>query len=217
MTINQKLSDVDITPIASNAVNGPKDHPIIADPKPDGPEKGDRPPLESVTLFGLTPLAAGEDTDEQVALLLEVGAAIAPKDFFEKLTVADLTHALWEEQRYRRQQVDLACASRFKALTCLLVPISQRHGLPSKIAADYFGADEKARDDATSLLLQYGISDNAINAQAAELHAQSMASLDRLVAARQAQRSTVLRQHEQRRRKAEKRETRTSPPQAVSR
>ena len=149
--------------------------------------------------------------------MLEVRGAIAPKDFFEKLTVADLTHALWEEQRYRRQQVDLACASRFKALTCLLVPISQRLDLPaSKIAADYFGTDDKARDDATSLLLQYGISDNAINAQAAELHAQSMASLDRLVAARQAQRSTVLRQHEQRRRKAEKRETRTSPPQAVS-
>jgi hypothetical protein len=217
MTINQKISDVEITTIASNAANGPGDHPINADREPDGPEKGDRPPLESVTLFGLTPLAAGEDSDEQVALLLEVGAAIAPKDFFEKLTVADLTHALWEEQRYRRQQVDLACASRFKALTCLLVPICQRLNLSAlKIAADYFGADEKARDEVTSLLLRYGISENAINAQAAQLHAQSMASLDRLVAARQAQRSTVLRQHEQRRRRADKHRIRTSPPQAVS-
>jgi hypothetical protein len=217
MTINPELNEIENTIKASSAATGPGDHPINADPEPDGPEKGDRPPLESVTLFGLTPLAAGEDSKDQVALLLEVGAAIAPKDFFEKLTVADLTHALWEEQRYRRQQVDLACANRFKALVCLLVPICQRLNLQaSKIAADYFGTDEKARDEVTSLLLQYGISDNAINAQAAELHAQSMASLDRLVAARQAQRSTVLRQHEQRRRKADKHETETSPPQVVS-
>ena len=217
MTINPEISEIKNTTKASSAPAGPGDQPINADREPDGPEKGDRPPLESATVFGLTPLAAGEDSDEQVALLSEVGAAIAPKDFFEKLTVADLTHALWEEQRYRRQQVDLACASRFKALVCLLVPICQRLNLQaSKIAADYFGADEKARDEVTSLLLRYGISDNAINAQAAELHAQSMASLDRLVAARQAQRSTVLRQHEQRRRRAEKHETRTSPPQVVS-
>jgi hypothetical protein len=217
MTINQKISDVGITTIASNAVNGPKDHPIIADPKPDGPEVDDGPPLESALLFACTPLAVGEDSKARIALLSEIRGAIAPKDFFEKLTVADLTHALWEEQRYRRQQVDLACASRSRALVCLLVPICQRLNLQaSKIAADYFGTDEKARDEVTSLLLQNGISDHAINAQAAELHAQSMASLDRLVAARQAQRSTVLRQHEQRRRKAEKRETRTSPPQAVS-
>ena len=63
MTINQKISDVEITTIASNAANGPSDHPINADREPDGPEVDDGPPFESALLFGLTPLAVGEDSE----------------------------------------------------------------------------------------------------------------------------------------------------------
>jgi len=66
----------------------------------------------------------------------------------------------------------------------------------------------------TDLMLRYGITDSAINAQAAELHAQSLASFDRLVAARQNLRFTVLREHERRRRKADKRGDSQSRPVA---
>jgi hypothetical protein len=163
--------------------------------------------------FSCTPLAAGESATAHSALLAEIEGAIGPKDFFEQLTVADLGHALWEEQRYRDQQVALTQSSRFKALVCLVVPISQHLGLSSaKIAAAYFGTDADVRKEVTILLDRYGITDNAINAQAAELHAQSMASLDRLVATRQNLRYTVLREHERRRRKADKRGGSRSQP-----
>jgi hypothetical protein len=98
-------------------------------------------------------------------------------------------------------------------MVCLLLPICQQFNLStSKIISSYFGADPEARKKVTGLLLRYGITDSAINAQAAELHAQSMASFDRLVAARQNQRFTVLHEHERRRRKADKRGGSQSQP-----
>jgi hypothetical protein len=189
-----------------------------ADAKPKsskwaGPSDQPPSPFEAASIFGGTPLAAGESRTVHSALLAEIEQAIAPKDFFERLTVADLGHALWEEQRYRDQQVALAQANRLKAMACLLVPICQQFNLSaSKIISSYFGADQEARKKVTSLMLRYGITESAINAQAAELHAQSMASFDRLVAARQNLRFTVLREHERRRRKADKRRGSQSRP-----
>ena len=160
-------------------------------------------PFEAASIFGGTPLTAGENRTVYSALLAEIEQAIAPKDFFERLTVADLGHALWEEQRYRDQQVALTQANRLRALACLLLPICQQLNLSaSKIISSYFGPDQEACKEVTGLLSRYGITDSAISAQAAELHGQSMASFDRLVAARQNLRFTVLREHERRRRKA---------------
>ena len=68
-------------------------------------------------------LAAGEKLEDYRALLAEVSAAVQPNTLFDRLVVSDLCHALWEEQRFRRQLAALPGATGLKALQCLLASI----------------------------------------------------------------------------------------------
>jgi hypothetical protein len=198
--------------------NGPKAakvdelQPAADEPKandPAGPDKTTA--IDIDVLLQSSPLTTGEDRDAYWNLVAEVEHALAPKDFFDKLLVADIVRALWEERRYRRQQVALTEATRFKALVCLAVSVAPHLSLrASQIALDYFSSDKEHRENAEHFLRRFGISDLAINAQAAELHAQSMASFDRMTSNRQEWRSTLVREFERRKRKANKDKARSS-------
>ncbi len=148
-------------------------------------------------------LAAGENIADYRALVDEVGAVVQPKDFFDRLIVSDLCHALWEEQRFRRQQTALPGATRMKALACLLVSIGFEQNAVA-VACDYFGDDGEERNKAVALVRRLGITDDAINAQASQDNLQILSALERLMGNRQSRRDTIVREYQRRKRKAEK-------------
>jgi hypothetical protein len=125
-------------------------------------------------------LAAGENIADYRALVDEVWAVVQPKDFFDRLIVSDLCHALWEEQRFRRQQTALPGATRMKALACLLVSIGFEQNAVA-VACDYFGDDGEERNKAVGLVRRLGITDDAINAQASQDNLQILSVLERLM------------------------------------
>jgi hypothetical protein len=149
-------------------------------------------------------LAAGENIADYRALVDEVWEAVQPKGFFDRLIVSDLCHALWEEQRFRRQQAALPAATRMKALACLLVSIGFEQNALA-VACDYFGDDDEERNKAIALVRRFGITDDAISAQASQDNLHILSALERLMGNRQSRRDTIVREYQRRQRKAEKR------------
>ena len=135
--------------------------------------------------------------------MAEVAAALQPKTFFERLEVNDLCHAWWEEQRFRRQQAALPAATGLKALQCLLASIGFEPDALT-IATGYFGFDGEERTKATALLRRFGITDDAIAAQASQLNLPTISAFERLLGNRQSRRDSIVRQHQRRKRKADK-------------
>jgi hypothetical protein len=159
------------------------------------------------TLLQKPALATGESLEDFGKLVAEATAAVQPKTFFERLEVNDLCHTVWEEQRFRRQQAALPNATRFKALQCLLAAIGlEQRAL--EIATDYFGVDEEERKKAITLVQRYGITDDAITAQASELHLATLSVLERLATNRQSQRNMIVKRCHRRQRQADKRPSR---------
>ena len=156
-------------------------------------------------------LAAGEKLEDFRALVAEVSAALQPKTFLERLEVNDLCHAFWEEQRFRRQQAALPAATGLKALQCLLAAIGFEPDALT-IATDYFGVDGEERTTATALLRRFGITDDAIAAQASQHNLPTLSALERLLGNRQARRDTIVRQYQRRKRKADKLSSPQSDP-----
>jgi len=129
---------------------------------------------------------------------------VQPKGFFDQLIVSDLCHAWWEEQRFRRQQSALPAATRMKALACLLVSIGFEQNALA-VACDYFGDDGEERNKAVALVRRFGITEDAINAQASQDNLHILSALERLMGNRQSRRDTIVSEYQRRQRKAEKR------------
>jgi hypothetical protein len=165
-------------------------------------------------LVSSVPRATGEDGRADLALAQDIHAAVEPKDIFGRWRVEDLVHTTRELERYRTQRVAQANASRFKALVFLLLPFTNDLGsLAAEITRQYFGSEgPEKRKDAISVVRGCGITDAAINAQAAELHARSIAALDRLVAQGQTRRSNIVREVKRDKRRADKAKARKSRP-----
>jgi len=149
-------------------------------------------------------LAAGENIADYQALVDEVREAVQPRGFFDQLIVSDLCHAWWEEQRYRRQQTALPAATRMKALACLLVSIGFEQNALA-VACDYFGDDGEERNKAVALVRRFGITEDAINAQASQDNLHILSALERLMGNRQSRRDSIVSEYQRRQRKAEKR------------
>ncbi len=154
-------------------------------------------------------LAAGENIADYRALEGEVWAVVQPKDFFDQLIVSDLCHALWEEQRFRRQQTALPGATRMKALACLLVSNGFEQNALA-VACDYFGDDDEERNKAVALVRRLGI------AQASQDNLQILSALERLMGNRQSRRDTIVREYQRRKRKAENASQPRAPRVAVA-
>ncbi len=163
-----------------------------------------------------SPLVEGEDRREYDALAREIHDAVQPKTIFDHIRVADLIHYLWEEGRYRQQRVALPHATRFKAAVVLLMPHTRNfEAHAGRTALDYLCGDPEARERARRFMHSVGITDAAIVAQAAELHGQSIAALDRLIGQSQTRRGTIIREVERDKRKAEKRKAKLKPAEST--
>jgi hypothetical protein len=157
-----------------------------------------------------SPLAAGENPDDYAALMEELYKAVEPQGIFDYVRLSDIGHALWEEKRYRQQLVALPKATRFKALVALVIKVSPNYQIKaSEIALDYFGADEERYAGAERLLRRYGITDDAITAQAQEMHGQTIGALERMVGHRQNLRNRAIKEVQRDQRKAEKKRTKS--------
>jgi hypothetical protein len=176
--------------------------------EPDGKIKGGFRFVAGMLL--LSPLAAGESFDVYTALVEELYKAVKPQGIFDYVRLADIGHALWEEKRYRQQLVALPKATRFKALVALVLQFSPNYQLKaSEIALDYYGADEERYARAERLLRRYGITDDAITAQAHEMHTQTIGALERMVGHRQNVRNRAIKEVQRDQRKAEKKRTKS--------
>jgi len=160
------------------------------------------------------PLAAGEDGRDDMALAREIHSAVEPKDIFDRWRVEDLFQGTREIKRYRTQRVALPDAARFNAIVMLLMPYKNVFKLEAaKTAVIYLGREPEAREQARKFLRSYDITDAAINAQAAELHARSIAAMDRLIAQGQTRRSSIVREVERDKRRADKAKAKKSKPE----
>jgi len=200
--------------------------PGSSEPRPTGPERADGSSNDGASSsrsepegFGklkgnfrhvvgsllTSPLAAGESLDDYGALLEEIHKAVEPQDLFDYLRLSDIGHALWEERRYRQQLAALPNAARFKALMALLLQVSPNFQIKaSQFALDYFGPDAEAYERTKRFLLRYDITDEAITAQAHEMHGQTMGALERMISQRQNVRNRVINEVKRDQRKAEK-------------
>ena len=165
-------------------------------PKAGGPSVADR-------FLQVPVLAAGEKIEDYRALEAQVSAAMQPQTFFERQQASDVCHALWEEHRFRRQQVALPGATGMKALVCLLASIGFENDALD-IATNYFGEDDDERSKAAALVRRFKITDDAINAQASQQNLQILSVLERLMANRQSRRDVVVSEYHRLKRKADK-------------
>jgi hypothetical protein len=90
-----------------------------------------------------------------------------------------------------------------KALACLLVSIGFEQNALA-VACDYFGDDDEGRNKAVALVRRFGITEDAINAQASQDNLHILSALERLMGNRQSRRDTIVSEYQQRQRKAEK-------------
>jgi hypothetical protein len=201
------------------------EEPAPSEPKPRKPELGTpaearsgddenikRGPGYVGGMLLAPPLAAGENLDDYIAVARQVRQVVDPKTFFDELRASDITHALWEEKRYRKQLVAFPNAARFKALVALTAQISPNFDMKaSSVALDYFGPDKERSDAAKRFFGRYGITDDAITAMATELHASTIGIFERMVSNRQNRRNGVIKEVERDKRRAEKKKAKTNP------
>jgi hypothetical protein len=169
-------------------------------------------PLDGAGLLQQSTLAPGENFEELARLIDDVEEALKPKSLFERFAATDLLNAAWEERRYSQQRLALTAAMRFKALVCLATPLIEAFGGDLiALAHDYFGSDPERQPDVSIALAKYGITDAAINAQAADLQNPAMTLLDRRIASAKSQRNIIVKEFERRTRKAAKTMARKPP------
>jgi len=183
-----------------------------APPSRDDNRRSDKDPLDTTWLLQQTTLAPGENPDDLIRVIAEIEDAFKPKTLFERFEATDFVNAVWEERRYSHQRLALTAAVRFKALICLVTPLAEAFGIdPITAAYDYFGTSPERHTDISILLARYGITNAAINAQAADLQAAAMTLLDRRIASARSQRNIIVKEFQRRTRKAAKPKGRKSP------
>lgn len=186
-------------------------------PHPDAANRQQRANKPSIvdTLFAPA-LAPGDKVEDFQALVAEVSAALQPHTLLERLEVNDLCQALWEEQRFRRQQAALPVATCVKALACLLMSNGFQEDTLFDIATGYFCEDGDEPTQAAGLLRRFNITDDAIYAQASQLNLPTLSMLEHLMANRQSRRDVIVSEYRRRQRKAEKLADRKSVGEPLS-
>jgi hypothetical protein len=165
-------------------------------------------------MVATVPRAGGEDGKGELALAHEIHSAVEPKNIFDRWRVEDLFHTTREITRYRTQRVALPNAARLRAIVVLLMQYKNVFKVEAaKTARDYLGPESKEREQALNWLRSFGITDAAIHAQAAELYPRSIPALDRLVAQGQTRRSSIMREVERDKRRADKAKAKRSKPE----
>ncbi len=119
------------------------------------------------------------------------------------MMVNDQTNKYCEELRLRRNAKDLIEGACIEAFASLVAPyISPRVLMkvrsPSEIARLYYSGDDKPRKEMASLLEQYGITAEQIQAKAVQLIGNSLQMIDRMIASPETSRRSLRRENERR-------------------
>jgi hypothetical protein len=162
-------------------------------------------------LLGKPALLKSEDSRDYAKLHAAFEREIDPKNIFDKIRVQDLTDKFWEEQRLKRSQAALIDSALVQSLAMLFAPhYGENLAGALETAQNYYsGVPEKVRR-AEKLLVQLGIGSEQIEANAMHIRSLGLQMLDRMITNRETVRNSIIKEHERRKRKAEKAKRRTA-------
>jgi hypothetical protein len=162
-------------------------------------------------LLGKPALLRSENAGEYQKLRAAIERDMDPKSIFDRIRVQDLTDKLWEEQRLKRSQAALIESALVQSLAMLFAPYyGENLEAALETARNYYsGVPEKVRR-AEKLLLQLGITSEQIEANAMHVRSLGLQMLDRMIMSRETLRNSIVKDHERRKRKAEKAKRRTA-------
>jgi hypothetical protein len=162
-------------------------------------------------LLGKPALLKSEDSRDYAKLRAAFEREIDPKSIFDTIRVQDLTDKFWEERRLKRSQAALIDSALVQSLAMLFAPhYGENLADALETAQNYYsGVPEKVRR-AEKLLLQLGIASEQIEANAMHLRSLGLQMLDRMITNRETVRNGIIKEHERRKRKAERAKRRTA-------
>jgi hypothetical protein len=162
-------------------------------------------------LLGKPALLKSEDAREYERLRAAVEREMDPKSIFDRMRVQDLTDKVWEERRLKRSQAALIESALVQSLAMLFAPhYGENLAAALETAQNYYsGVPEKVRRT-EKLLVQLGIASEQIEANAMHIRSLGLQMLDRMITNRETFRNAIIKEHERRKRKAEKARRRTA-------
>ena len=163
-------------------------------------------PPELLELLGPPPLARGEDGGAYEALFARIAVALKPRDIIEWLWARDVVDAAWEGARLRRLRASLRTLGQRRGLKGLLReaglnPFPGPEGeVTAEDAAEAYDAGEPDYLVAVdAALAERGYLREAIEAQMLRGELSRLEMIDRMAAAADQRRDSVLREVERRR------------------
>jgi len=173
----------------------------------------ERPSIEESLedLLGKPALLKSENARDYERLRAAIEREMDPKSIFDKIKVQDLTDKVWEERRLKRSQAALIETALVQSLAMLFAPYyGENLEAALETAQNYYsGVPEKVRR-AEKLLVELGITSEQIEANAMHVRGLGLQMLDRMIMSRETLRNGVIKEHERRKRKAEKAKRRTA-------
>jgi hypothetical protein len=157
-------------------------------------------------IFGEPALLKGESREAYNLLRADVAAILeANDDVISQLRVQEITDSIWEGRRFKRLGTQMVESARVTALQYLLQPacasLARRADL---LAHDYYFGKPEDKKVATEIAAELGITADLILGQAIVMSGE-FRLFDRLVDNRATTFKDLLKDHERRLRKAEKR------------
>ena len=175
--------------------------------------KTERPSIEESLedLLGKPALLKSENARDYERLRAAIEREMDPKSIFDKIRIQDLTDKVWEERRLKRSQAALIEGALVQSLAMLFAPYyGENLEAALETAQNYYsGVPEKVRR-AEELLVQLGITSEQIEANAMHVRSLGLQMLDRMIMSRETLRNSIVKDHERRKRKAEKAKRRTA-------
>ena len=170
-------------------------------------------PAEIAGFLGAPPLLPGEDEEAYAGMTVRVAQAVAPRDIIEWLWIKDIVDNAWESARLRRMRSGLVALGQSLGLRALLRQLgidafedAEGKEVPAAaVAQAYVEGDPIWVGVVERALAERGLGADAINSEAFRAEIRRIETLDRMIAASDARRDTVLREVDRRRfaRKAE--------------
>jgi hypothetical protein len=148
------------------------------------------PPNNEVIKNGLAPLARPpllltESADEYAALLASLWEEIKPTGPVEQFYVEEIAAIIWEIQRLRRCKVDTITKAIRPALRDLLraafyIPDSPATFRDVADLVDNWFRTQKGKKEVLKILVQYGLDETAIEAEAIKLSSSDLEMIERM-------------------------------------
>jgi len=135
----------------------------------------------------------GEDEALYRRLFDQVTAAVSPRDIIEKFWVHDIVELMWEAFRLRRLKVSLLNANARRGLKHVLDPLTG-YGEASDLADAWHARNTAARKAVKRALKQAGLTMDAVMAETLSLKLDETERIERMIAAAEARRASILRE-----------------------